>query len=292
MKHRFGQRLRNRSTRRVALFSVIASFLAALNGASHASQAENYRFGVFPFLPPKALSAIFSPMTSELETVLGKDIDFRTKVNLDDFKKAMKSQEYDIAYLNPTQYIRAHDEGGYLPVARVSAPLKAILVVRRDSGVRTAADLKGRTVGLVGGPNTVDPLSMLITLGFLDRNLQVGLDWSAHYYKNPYACLQGVLLARVDACGALPVALSRLDPEVAAKYHVVFETQSIPHSLIVVRSGFPNGDLEALRKAVLGWQHSEAGQELLRGLGLGPFVEVSDQDYDIVRKMLARMPDQ
>ena len=291
MKHRLGRRPRKSLRRGVALVFVLALCLAAVNGAGHA-QADNYRFGVFPFLPAKALSAIFSPMSSAFETALGKDISFRTKVNLDDFKEAMESRQYDIAYLNPTQYIRAHDAGGYLPVARVSAPLTAILVVRRDSDFRTAADLKGRTVGLVGGPKAVDPLSMLITLGFLDRDLQMGSDWSAHYYKNPYACLQGVLLAKVDACGALPVALSRLDPDVRAKYHVVFETQSIPHSLIVVRSDFPEGDLETLRSTILGWQQTEAGQEILRGLGLGPFVAVSDRDYDIVREMLARMADQ
>ncbi|MBC8318718.1 MAG: PhnD/SsuA/transferrin family substrate-binding protein [Desulfobulbaceae bacterium] len=81
------------------------------------SAAEEYSFGCFPFLAPPTLEGIFSPMAAELSTALNRTIRYQSADSFDKFMDNLKAQQYDIAHIQPFDYVRIAGKAGYLPSA-------------------------------------------------------------------------------------------------------------------------------------------------------------------------------
>jgi phosphonate transport system substrate-binding protein len=284
------RRRRKSRFRLLTILSLACIFTAPCTTvAQAASQDQSYKLGVFPFLPPARLSELFAPIAQDLGRALGKAVTFRTKKTMGSFASAAENQRYDIIYTHSVHYIRAHDIHGYRPVAKRGNREEALLVVRNDGPVRRLEDLRSRTVGMIGGGPTLDPVHLLITVSLREHGLLVDRDYAARPFKNPYECMHAVLIAEVDACSTVPVSLRRLSSDVLAKYRTIFETPAIPSSIFAVRPGISEPERLTLLNTILGWQDSSEGRNILKRLQVPRFSQATDADYDIVRQLLEKV---
>jgi phosphonate transport system substrate-binding protein len=263
--------------------------LVFLSSSSVTADKKNYSFGVFPYLPPTKLTNLFSPISRNFEEALDAKIEFRTKGNYSSFTKELEAETYDIAFVQPFDYVNAHDNHNYLPLARRGGALKAIIVVDEKSPITSLKSLKNK---IISNPPKVAAVSHLTSMALQKAGLDPDKDVERAYGKSHFSCMQQVLIGKADACGTAMQALAHFEKKhMNERLRIIAESESIPHSLFVVHKRVPQVDREKLKNRILNWQNTTEGKNLLANGKFIPFIPAEDEQYDIVRKYKSERPD-
>ena len=262
--------------------------LCAIGLAFCASQAlaeeKPYEFGVFPNLPLARIYELHAPMASDFEAKLGRSVRLSSKAAYAAFGEELRKETYDIALVQPFDYVDAHDKHGYLPLARRGEALEAVIVVRQDSPVASLKDLKGR---IVSNPPADAAVSQLTSMAFRDAGIDPQTGVKRYYGRNHYACLQSVVIGAADACGTAEQALRTIEKQTQpARFRIVHKTASIPHALFVAHKRVSQKDREILLQTILGWPGNETGRKILDAGDFVPFIAAKDADYEVVRRYI------
>lgn len=167
---------------------------------------------------------------------------------------------------------------------------RSLVFVRRDSGIRSLADLRGKRLALQTRSSTSAFYLPLITL--LDAHLS--LTELATPDDHPGGDEVGFLLARSELNIATWVhkgladagAFSNLDwdnprrmpPSFRSDFRVIAESDSVPRAIELIRHDLPTAVADALRSALLGLDRQPEAQEALRGYFATARFEAIDAD--------------
>lgn len=268
----------------VGCFALAASLLsvpavpASVNGVG---TDKPYVFGVFPYLPPRELEKVFAPMAADFSKLLGREVEFVSSTSYEIFAKNIGAQMFDIAFVQPFDYVAAADKFGYVPLATRSEVLKALIVTTRDSAVKSIADLRGKTVSL---PPEDAAVSHLTRIHLRKNGLIPGRDVTLSHFRSHMSCLQQVLIESTVACGTAAPALRYFNGRMNVEMRVIGESDAIPHTLFTAHPRVAEADRERLRERILAWGKTPEGKELLARGKLSEFIPVTDAAYDVVRK--------
>ncbi len=246
--------------------------------------SESYKFGVFPHMPLQKLHMIFSAVTQDLENELGRPVVLMSKPYYKLYKDELNKGVYDIAFIQPLDYVQAHQEQGYFPLARRAKDLKAIMVVSKASSYKNVEDVKKKVIASAPAEAAVTQL-MLESLE--QKGFRVLDDFTLSYSKNHFVCLQKLVDGIASACITAPRAMKFFNQENKVDdFRVIYETSPIPHALFVVHPRIPEQQRKIIQKRILAWNVDDKGKELLRKGRLLNFIEAKDEDYEIVRQFL------
>lgn len=268
----------------IASITTVALGLIALLFTSpvFSDQKHEYTFGVFPHLPPRQLEKVYAPVAKEFSEILGKEVRLRSNSSYQNFMENLDKGTFDIAFVQPFDYIRVADKLGYKPLATRVEPLSTIFVVAKDSPIKSAADLKGKTIAL---PPKVAAVSRL-TMDYLKKiNLDPEKDVTITHHRSHVSCMQQVVIKAADTCGTAAPALRFFEHKMKTDLDVIAETGSIPHALFTAHPGLSEDEYRKIKAAILSWSKTKKGQALLKHGKLSPYKDVSDKDYDVVRQM-------
>jgi len=263
----------------ICLFTIVSSGIVSPSRADHL-ESGSYQFGVFPHFSAGQIENMFAPIAVDLSKALGRPVALKTKSSYAAFTTELDRETYDIAFIQPFDYIRAHDLHGYIPLARRGERLAALIAVKADSPLETLADLKGKKLGL---PPEVAAVSHLTKMALLQAHIDPRTDLKIQYYKAHDSCLQQVLIGEIAACGTAAYPIRFFENKWHVKFRVLAKSQSISHSLFVVHPRVPKSDREIILKTLLSLPNTDAGRKLLEKGELKPFIAVTDAEYDSVR---------
>jgi phosphonate transport system substrate-binding protein len=274
----------------LCVFTVARSarqFLCAIGIAfCQTSAAEKpYEFGVFPYLPLAKIHELYTPMATDFEAKLGRQVQLSSKAAYATFEQELRKEIYDIAFVQPFDYVDARDKHGYIPLARRAGGLEALIVVRRDSPLKTIKDLQGKTVA---NPPVDAAVSHLTSMVLRDAGIDPETGVKRYYGKNHFACLQSVLIGAADACGTAEQPLRTIEKErqMTSRFRILHKTIRIPHALFVVHRRVSQKDRDILLKTILNWPNTEEGKKIIEGGRFIPFVAAKDADYEVVRRYI------
>jgi phosphonate transport system substrate-binding protein len=136
------------TTRRWFSMLLAATALTAAM-AAHAADGA-LRFGVGLFQPDREKNdATYRPLAQYLSQKLGRAVELRTVDTWEGLAKSLANGETDIALMGPWGYVLANHVAGAQVVSTIEYDGKpeyfAIIVTHPDSGIKTMADLKGKT---------------------------------------------------------------------------------------------------------------------------------------------------
>jgi len=250
-----------------------------------AAEDKSYEFGVFPYLPVTKIHDLYGPMATDLEAKLGRPVQLSSRARYDTFGDELRKQVYDIAFIQPFDYVDAHDRYGYLPLARRPGQLVALIVVRDDSPLKSLRDLGGKTVA---NPPVDAAVSHLTSMALWGAGIHPDTGVRRDYGKNHLTCVQSVMIGAADACGVAEAALRRMEKQTATttRLRILHRTVGIPHPLFVVHKRVPIKDRDALLKTIVEWSKTEEGKAILTRGQFVPFVPANDADYEVVRRYL------
>ncbi|MGH9815800.1 MAG: PhnD/SsuA/transferrin family substrate-binding protein, partial [Candidatus Acidiferrales bacterium] len=165
----------------------------------------------------------------------------------------------DMGFMGPLQYLLAHEQAGAVAILgevyNGQPHYTARIFVRKDSGISTLEDLRGKTIAFV------DPLSSSGYLYPLETFRQAGLianrEAADQFFRKVYfaggdeQALRAVLNKFVDAAGIGQYSYNLLRPEERDQIAFVAESPKIPSHCVVVRKGLEAASVSAIQESLL-----------------------------------------
>jgi len=262
------------------LATVLSLVLPTLSAADNSERV--YSLGVFPHLPPRDLEKVFAPMAADLAQVLGVRVQLHSSTTYQKFSERLDGEQFDIAFVQPFDYIRVADQHGYLPLATRTEKLATIVVTSVDSPLNSIQDLRNKRVAL---PPRTAAVSQLLRGYLKSQGIDPDRDIKLSYHRSHVSCMQQVLIGEAVACGTAAPARRFFQSKFKIPLKVIGKSREIPHTLWVVHKRLPAEVRNKIRTRILGWSNTREGQALLERGKLMPFVAITDKDYDVVRKL-------
>ena len=225
---------------------------------------------------------MYNKVAIDISRKLNRKIKIKTKSSFETFESSLRSEEFDIALIQPFDYPDAHDKYNYLPLARRTDNLASILIVKKESSFQSLKDLKNH---VIANPAKSAAVSRLTDRTIKKQGFDLQKDFKRLYKSNHFSCMQSVLVGSSDACGTSYRALLHYeDDKMKDRFRVINISEEIPHVLYIVHKRVPEKDRKKLLEIILGWPNSPEGRNILKISRMIKFKEAKDKDYDILRE--------
>ena len=209
--------------------------------------------------------------------------------------RGMENKLYDLAFVDPVWYVLLADRGLCIPLARPIVAsrdtFRSLLIVHRDSIVRSVDDLSGRRVALTVPFESAG--GYYIPLALLEANNLSIADNKKFVFSDAFlSILKGVAYGKLEAgFVSSPVLDDLRNAFLREQVRVVLESEAIPQWTVVARGDLRQETVAVIRKWLLEAANTEQGRSALALAGFSAFIEAQDPDYNIVRRYLEAVGD-
>ena len=270
---------------------ILATTLAGLTLMGSLPVFADVVMGVFPRRPVAVTHKLFKPLAEKLSQELGEPVKLVVSKNFKAFWKGVQSKKFDLVHYNQYHYIKSHKELGYDVIAVNeefgSDRIAGALSVRKDSGINSVADLKGKTILFGGGKKAmgsyIAPTAILKKAG-----LVAGKDYTVKFSKNPPSAVIAVYNKAADAAGTGNVILKtkivnkKID---VSQMKILAESEPFIHLTWAVKPGFPADKAKKIQSVMAGLKNSPEGKAILKAARVTGFHAASDADFAKVREI-------
>jgi len=248
------------------------------------------KMGVFPRRSTAATNKIFKPLADELSKALGEPVQLIIAKNFKYFWRGIEDNEYDLVHYNQYHYLLSHKNFGYKVIAVNEEfgnnKISGSLIVRKDSGIKKVADLKGKTI-LFGGSEKamgsyIAPISILKKAGLL-----AGRDYTVSFSKNPPGAAIGVFNNAANAAGVGNVILKvkgvqkKID---VSQMKVLAESKPFIQLPWAVNANMPTAKANKIQSFMTSLKGNN--DALLKSTRVTNFLKASDKDFNSVREIV------
>ena len=214
-------------------------------------------------------------------------LEFKLVDDTVNLEKALRNETADVGFMGPLQYLLAHEQAGAQAILgevyNGQPTYTAQIFVRKDSGIRSLADLRGKTMAFV------DPLSSSGYLYPLETFRQAGLiakrEDAEQFFRKIYfaggdeQALRAVLNKFVDAAGIGQYSYAMLRPDEREQVTFIAESPKIPSHCVVARKGLDAANVTAFQEALLALNQG-ANRDLLKQLyNVDGYVKVTHETF-------------
>jgi phosphonate transport system substrate-binding protein len=234
----------------------------------------------------------------ELAKLLEKETGYKVKgsvgTSYSAVVEAMGAGHVDLGWINPFSYVLAHSKYDVEPLLislrRGSRSYDGVIITRKDSGINSLKDLKGKRFAFV------DPLSTSGTIYPQLAMMAAGIDpkkdlgqtiFAGGHDKVVIAVYQKQADAGAIYGGGGSDARARVEgtiPDVMQQTKIIGHTDPIPNDNISVRKDLPADVKEKLKTALLKISTTDTGRRILENYDIDGLAAVKDSDYDSIRK--------
>ncbi len=237
--------------------------------------AGRYTFSVVPQFGPDRLHQEWQPVLQRISHDTGIVLELKLAAGYTQFDVALKNGSADFAYVNPYQALRSFSRQGYIPLLKDSKPLVGILLVRKDSGFKSAKDLNRQTIAFPA-PNAFGA-SILLRAHLSGR---MGLQFTPRYLGTHSNVFLHLARNEVAAGGSVLAAFDDEQPEVRGQLHIIYQTPEVASHPIVAHPRVPLKDRNAIAQAFMALAQDEAGRVLLKEIRFSnPVPALYEKDY-------------
>lgn len=267
--------------RRGALLGLIALLLVA--PAPAAGDGE-LLLGAVPHDIPAVMHQRLKPLADYLGEELGRPVRLRLSPDYTEAVNEVANGTVDIAYLAPVAYVRAHAAGGTRAIAgavtRGHGSFRLVLVTRVDSAIHEPKDLIGRRFALG------DPSAHLQRAVLLDAGLRIEQFRSYKFLGSFDNIARGVLNGDFDAGIVKDTTAFQWEGRGLRVFH---RSPELPPYNIAVSRRVDDALARRIQQALLRLTAADPRHAAVIH-ALDPsydgFAEISDRDYDVVRRMV------
>lgn len=229
------------------------------------------------------------PLRVYLSENVGIPFEFQITTDYSGAIEALKYKHVELAWLGPFTYVLASQMTDIEPlIAGVrsdsgAATYNSILVTRKDSGIQTPEDIRGRTFAFLDPASTsgyLVPMHM-----FKELNIDPEMDFSSVVYAGSHSAVElAVFNGTVDAgADSLPsfnlmVDKGLIDPD---QMIIFWTSEDIPPSPLVIRGDLDENLKDKIREAWLNAPGVIAAEGQMDG-----YISVTDQEYDFIREIV------
>jgi len=273
------------------MFLILELLVAGSLSLSGSALAQELKFGFTPVLTESEMRAEFEPLMTYLSDAIGQKVTLYIAKNYGDLRTQMEAGTVEIGSFSPFAYVDAARGGKIRIIAQSilegSATYRGLIVARKDSGLKTVADLEGKRFAFVDPKSAsgyVYPRAMLIEKGVTPEKYFKETIFAGGHDKVIAAVLEGKVDAGAIYDGALGVAKAKgMRSEDLVS---LVSTDPIPHDAIAVRIGMDDALARKIQTALVNLDKSEAGRKVIANSKkkLTGHVIAEDSLFDVVRR--------
>ncbi|MBB3291794.1 phosphonate transport system substrate-binding protein [Mitsuaria sp. BK045] len=275
------------AARRAALGAALVLTVCAGLPRHASAQPRALTIGLIPAEDSQAMIESSRQVLDALQQQLGMPVKPFVATDYNGVIEALRAKKLDVAYLGPFSYVLASSvaevEAFSVAVTKKTgqSAYRSVILARKDSGLRSVAELKGRNFAFV------DPSSASGHLFPKAGLQQTGLDPDAYFGRVVFsgshdASILAVANRKVDAAAVADRIFNGAVAKGTVKqddFVVLWSSRPIPESPMVWRKDLDPALKEKLAKALANLKDVKWGdQGVLNG-----FQPTSDAAYDVVR---------
>jgi phosphonate transport system substrate-binding protein len=266
--------------------------LATLLVGRRAGAAERLHLVLTPSQKPTDLLAT----GEEFGQVLGKLVGIPVRVTVaSDYAaviEALRNHTADLAFVHPGGYVLASREAKAVIVVKNlwhgKSTFTSRIYVRRESGIKTVEDLRGKTMAFVDPASSsgyIYPMVLLIQRGLVTNRDPKSFFKEVVFSGAHDASMRALLNGHVDAIASFDMAREQYlkDPAERERLVVVAESPAIPEAGIAARDGLDPATFARVRGALLQIRAPAHAALLKRLYEIDGFEIAEDREYDPVR---------
>lgn len=249
-----------------------------------------YTLAVHPLHNPAKLMDAYQPLVDYLNAHLdGPQITLEASRDYRAFEEKYRKAGPDFLLPNPWQTIQATSYGYHvIATAGDALDFKGLLIVRRDSGIESPLQLKGKAVSY---PSATALAACIMPQYFLHRNgIRILQDIENRYVGSQESSIMNVYLGKTAAGATWPHpwrAFQREHPIEAAELRVAWETEQLINNSFMARNNLPPALTERVQKLLTELHTHKEGRAILLRMETARFYRASNTDYEIVKTYVA-----
>ena len=273
-------------------------FLAGCTTARNNSQnstiaePEKLRFTVTDVRGLELLQQEYETFRNALQEVLEKPIEFFPVNNLIDAASALQLDRVDLVLAGPSEYVIINARTNAIPLVALTRPrYRSVIAVRADSGIKSLAQLKGKTIAVSNLGSTASHL------GSVDLLIGAGLNPQSDFKvliledsSNRKKGLEALKNREVNAWGTAIYRYERYlqDRGLSQKdFPAIAKGKLLPNDVFIASSQLAPQFIEKMRSRMLANQDKLmqgiiAAESKFKG---GSLVATNDSDYNMIRQV-------
>ncbi len=217
----------------------------------------------------------WTPFLERVSLDSGVLLVLKTYQNIPAFEADVLKGVPDLAFMNPYHAVMAKHAAGYLPLVRDTKLLTGLLLVRRDSLVRSIKDLSDAKIAFPS-PNAFGA-SLYMRALLAEKG---GIKIEPNYVETHSNVLRNVILGKVVAGGTVESAFQRESVAVIEQLRVIYETPGFAPHPLVVHPRVTAKQRKAVTSAILRLNDDASSATLLRAVQMAkPLAADYARDY-------------
>lgn len=279
----------------IRLFGLTFFFLliALLTFPLTSRAQDNLVIGLIPEMNVFKQKQRFEPLARYLSKELKINVQLTILSRYGNIIKRLEDQKIDAAFLGSFTGALAISQLGIEPLVRPvnmdgTSTYHGHIFVRKDSGINTIADMKGKTLALVERATTA---GYVFPLAWFKHQ---GADNFSSYFKEHFfagshdATIDAVLAGEADVGAGKNTIYDRVrqgNPRIDKELTILASSPPVPSNGLCVRPEIEASIQENIKRLLLDLHNHDQGLEILRILGAKRFVETKKEDYQPVIDM-------
>ncbi len=207
--------------------------------------------------------------------------------------KRFKSRQLDGAFLSSFTAALGIKEFKLEPVASPvnlagKATSRGYIFVRRDSGIKTVKDMRGKSFVFVDPATTegyLFPMAFLRRHGVKDPNSFFSRYWFSGSHTS---ALFAVLDGRADIGAAKDTVFNKQvtnDPSIKSELRIIAKSPPVPEVILCLRNDIPAGLRQKILTVLLNMNNTAKGRQVLKKLAALRFIKANDANLDLISNM-------
>jgi phosphonate transport system substrate-binding protein len=232
----------------------------------------------------------YEPLADYLSGKTGVRINLKILPRYGNIISNFRTAGLDGAFFGSFTYALAHETLGVSVIARPLASdntstYHGLLFVRKDSGIRTIADMKGKRFAFVDKATTA---GYLLPLEYFHEH---GVKDFRNYFQETYFAgthedaILDVLNGKADVGAAKNTVFQRMaekNSRIMRELVILERSPDVPENGLALKKEIEETSRERLRVALLTMHDDTEGKKILERFGAKKFIPTTDRDYDPV----------
>lgn len=232
----------------------------------------------------------YQPLANYLKDQAGIAIELKVLPRYGNIVTNFINAKLDGAFLGSFTFALIHSRLKVVPLARPEttagvSSYHGMIFVRKDSGISTGQDMKGKSFAFVDKATTAGyllPLHYFQTQGIKDYHT-----WFAEtYFTGSHGgAVYDVLNKKADIGAAKDTVFYRLaqtDKRILDELRILSESPDVPENGLALRHDLDPILILQIKNALLDMNNSRKGKIVLKEMGMAKFIETFPEDYSPV----------